>query len=81
MTEEEAFAARHTIEGVKPFFFLRIACLESSLALVQYCFMKEKAVTWCIGVKLAPFSSHAWIEVNGKAVMQNSDIYQKMLEV
>lgn len=49
------------------FFFLgRAACLELSLAFMLFFLTKGISATWCVGVAIEPFRSHAWIEINGK---------------
>ncbi|WP_176786475.1 lasso peptide biosynthesis B2 protein [Thermoactinomyces sp. DSM 45892] len=62
---------------------MRVACLEESLAFVLLAFMNGKAIDWCVGVKLAPFSSHSWVEVNGVPFQESEDInrYQRILVV
>lgn len=64
---------------------MRVACLEESLAFVLLAFMNGKAIDWCIGVKLAPFSSHAWVwvEVNGVPFQESEELnrYQRILVV
>lgn len=46
----------------------RVACLEHSLAAVFLAILHRRSVDWCIGARLMPYSSHAWIEVDHRAV-------------
>jgi Transglutaminase-like superfamily len=56
----QAWAAR--------FFPGRAACLEVSLAAFFAALLRGRAVDWCIGCRIGPAESHAWIEVRGQAV-------------
>jgi hypothetical protein len=42
--------------------------LENSLAAVLAAAARGRVVDWCIGARLAPFASHAWIETDGNPV-------------
>lgn len=81
MTFEEAIIAYASMQKIKRILWLRLACLETSLALVIFAYWERKSVDWCIGVKLAPFESHAWIEINGVPIDDKEGIesYQKIL--
>jgi hypothetical protein len=46
----------------------RVACLEQSLAAVLLAAAHRRSVRWHIGVRLMPYASHAWIEVDGHPV-------------
>jgi hypothetical protein len=46
----------------------RVACLELSLAAVLLAGLRRRSVTWCIGARFMPYSSHAWIEIDGHPV-------------
>jgi transglutaminase superfamily protein len=46
----------------------RVACLECSLATVILAGLRRCSVHWCIGARLMPYASHAWIEVDGHPV-------------
>lgn len=45
--------------------------------------MEKKTIGFCIGVKLYPFESHAWVEVEGVPVQEPEEItmYKKMLVI
>ncbi|NDL60224.1 lasso peptide biosynthesis B2 protein [Phytoactinopolyspora mesophila] len=57
MTAAVRSAARHRAG--------RVACLEYSLATVLLAGLHRQSVQWCIGARLMPYGSHAWIELNG----------------
>lgn len=82
-TIDEAEKAAEQMDKLNRFFFIRIACLERSLALSLLATSCGKKVDWIVGVKLSPFASHAWIEVEGKPVkeMENLQKYKKMVVV
>jgi hypothetical protein len=60
MTSAIRTAARHRAG--------RMACLEHSLAAVILAGLRRHSVEWCIGARLMPFASHAWIELDGKPI-------------
>ncbi|WP_424321671.1 lasso peptide biosynthesis B2 protein [Hazenella coriacea] len=45
--------------------------------------MEKKSIDFCIGVKLYPFESHAWVEVKGVPVQEQEEItrYKKLLVI
>lgn len=65
------------------FLFLgRVACFELSVAIVLFALFHRLSVTWCMGVKIKPFQSHAWIELDGKPFREDESIeleFKKML--
>ncbi|RAL25714.1 lasso peptide biosynthesis B2 protein [Thermoflavimicrobium daqui] len=79
----EAEQAFYQIEKAKKFFFIRTACLEQSLALYLLATSKGKSVDWCVGVRLAPFASHAWIEIKGVPFKESEtvEVYEKILTI
>jgi hypothetical protein len=79
----EAELAFQKIDKAKSFFLSRTACLEQSLALFLLATSKGILVTWCVGVRIAPFISHAWIEVKGKPVqeLETIEMYKKIIVV
>lgn len=46
----------------------RVACLERSLAVTLLGVVRRRRVEWCIGARLLPYATHAWIEVDGRPV-------------
>lgn len=81
LTYSEAKRFLYQIQQAKRFLLFRNACLEDSLALFLLSTQKKVAVDWCIGSRLAPFSSHAWIEVEEKPVDEDVGAYQKVIQV
>ncbi|WP_169818223.1 lasso peptide biosynthesis B2 protein [Shimazuella kribbensis] len=79
----EAKEALHNIERAKRLFLSRTACLEQSLALFLFVASYNKKVDWCVGVRLAPFVSHAWIEIEGIPVNEPLEVseYKKVVLV
>ncbi len=39
-------------------------CLQRSLATALLCRIRGTWPTWCTGVRINPFSAHAWVQVN-----------------
>lgn len=81
LTQKEAKQLFHQIQQAKQFLLWRNACLEDSLALFLLATQKKAAVDWCIGTRLAPFASHAWVEVEQKAINEDVCSYQKIIQV
>lgn len=56
-------------------------CLPRSVATTLLARTYGYTVTWCTGVKDAPFAAHAWIEVDGQAIGEPGDValFRKML--
>jgi hypothetical protein len=68
-TFEQAKAARDDVVTVSLVCAGREGCLPRSLATVLLCRLRGRWVTWCVGARrLAPFSAHAWVEVDGTPV-------------
>lgn len=80
---DDAEQALVHIKKANRFFLSRTACLEQSLALFLYATAKRKSVDWLIGVRLAPFVAHAWIEAEGMPVQESETIemYKKIMMV
>jgi ATP-binding cassette subfamily B protein len=79
----EAKMAFQKIEKSKTLFLTRTACLEQSLALFLLATSKGKSVDWCVGIRLSPFTSHAWTEVDGRPIQESESIecYKKVIFV
>ncbi|MFI7447321.1 lasso peptide biosynthesis B2 protein [Nonomuraea sp. NPDC049714] len=58
-------------------------CLPRSVATVLLSRSYGYGLSWCTGIRDAPFAAHAWVEVDGRAVGEPDDIvsFQKMLTV
>ncbi|WP_370934122.1 lasso peptide biosynthesis B2 protein [Amycolatopsis sp. cg13] len=66
-TFEEARTARRSVVAIS----LRCAgdgCLLRSVATALLCRAHGTWPTWCTGVRTQPFSAHAWVEADGRAV-------------
>jgi len=63
---EEANVAWEAVRQADFYFPGRLACMELSLAFVIFALTKRLSVTWCLGVKIDPFESHAWVEIDNK---------------
>jgi len=65
-------------------FIGRAGCIELSLAMALFCLLHRRTATWCVGVRMGPFESHAWVEVNGEPVCEDNDvsaIFRKVITV
>ncbi|GLZ29266.1 hypothetical protein Lesp02_14560 [Lentzea sp. NBRC 105346] len=82
-TSVEALAARDAVVSVS----LRCAgeqgCLQRSIATALLCRLRGTWPTWCTGVRTAPFSAHAWVEVGGAPVGEPfpAGYYRRLLAV
>jgi hypothetical protein len=56
---EQAVAAR---DWAARWFPGRVACLENSLAALLFTALHRRNAAWCIGFRLQPAESHAWIQ-------------------
>jgi hypothetical protein len=81
INEVEAIRVWSAIHCSKRWAWTRTACLESSLAFVLFASAKKLSADWCVGVKLAPFESHAWVEAGGIPVQEPDRIkvYKKII--
>ncbi|MFD6142069.1 lasso peptide biosynthesis B2 protein [Promicromonospora sp. NPDC060271] len=46
----------------------RAACLEIALTATWLAALRGRAVTWCHGVQVHPYTFHAWVEADGVPV-------------
>lgn len=79
---EEANIAWEAVCQAISFFPGRIACMELSLALTFFALSKGLLITWCMGVRIKPFGSHAWVEIDDKPFCEpehTEQIYRKMI--
>lgn len=56
--------------------------MELSLALTLFALSEGLIITWCVGVKIKPFSSHAWVEVDGRPFHEpeyTEQLYRKII--
>ncbi|MEV6986661.1 lasso peptide biosynthesis B2 protein [Sphaerisporangium sp. NPDC051017] len=63
-TPQEARTAAAAARWAGQWFPGRAACLENSVAAVLAAAIRGRAVHWCVGGRLAPYSTHAWIETD-----------------
>lgn len=78
----EANIAWEAVRRLNFIFLGRVACFEISVAIVLFALFHRLSVTWCMGVKVKPFQSHAWIELDGKPFHEHESIeleFKKML--
>jgi hypothetical protein len=82
-TYDEVDSTLNQVESAKKLFLFRVACLEQSLTIFLLATSNKKSVDLCVGIRLAPFVSHAWIEVNGIPVREPDAIetYKKILVI
>jgi ATP-binding cassette subfamily B protein len=80
---EEADIIFLSISKSKRFLFTRTACLEQSLAIFLLATSKGKFIDMVLGVKLAPFAAHAWVEIEGVPLHEEErvEIYKKILVI
>jgi len=64
-TQAEAEAARSTIVAASR-SCAGEGCLPRAIATSLLCRMRGTWPTWCTGVRLYPFSAHAWVEADGE---------------
>ncbi|AUS07480.1 hypothetical protein C1X05_00470 [Laceyella sacchari] len=81
MTLREAKVIASCVYSARKIFWGRVACLETSLSIFLLALLKQRSVQWYLGVKLGPFSSHAWIEVEGKPLDNEANEYQKVMKI
>lgn len=62
-----------TVRKVSGWFPGRVACLETSLAVLLAMTLQRRSVDWIIGVAQDPYRFHAWTEVDGIPVIGDYD--------
>lgn len=67
-TTEEAASMTQAVRAAARHRDARVACLEYSLATVILAAVRRRTVQWCIGARMMPYASHAWIEIDREAV-------------
>jgi hypothetical protein len=73
-------AIREAVSAVAPFYWKPIRCLQRSIVTARLMRHHGIAAEVVIGYRAAPFFSHAWVEVGGRAV-SDSPVYQQRLRV
>ncbi|PAZ12398.1 hypothetical protein CLM62_29845 [Streptomyces sp. SA15] len=79
---EQALAARQDVTATSTLCSGR-HCLQRSLATALLCRLRGVWPTWCTGVRTLPFSAHAWVEADGRAVGEPADTaaYRRVITV
>ncbi|WP_151485131.1 lasso peptide biosynthesis B2 protein [Streptomyces albicerus] len=79
---EQALRARQEVTAVSTLCAGHY-CLQRSLATALLCRMRGSWPTWCSGVRISPFTAHAWVEAEGKPVGEPDDTatYRAMIKV
>ncbi|GAB3456325.1 lasso peptide biosynthesis B2 protein [Actinophytocola sediminis] len=72
-TTDEAHAALSAAYWVSRFYPGRAACLEVSLTAVLTAALWGLRVDWCFGTAVDPQTFHAWIEVAGEPVTDDTE--------
>lgn len=65
---DEALAQVRTVRRAAAWWPGRAACLEISLTTTWLAALRGRAVVWCHGVQVHPYTFHAWVEVDGAPV-------------
>ncbi len=83
MTETDAVASWGAVSSAQRLMPVRVACLETSVALVLFAALCRRSLDWCVGVRLGPFESHAWVEAAGEPVREPDRVrlFHKILTV
>ena len=71
---------REAVATVIPFYWKPIRCLQRSIVTARVMRSEGIPAEVVVGYRAAPFFSHAWVEVGGRAV-SDSAVYQKRLHV
>lgn len=67
-TSDEALAAVRAAREAAAWWPGRAACLEISLTATWLAALRGRAVGWCHGVQVHPYTFHAWVEADGVPV-------------
>jgi hypothetical protein len=73
-------AVCEALVNVVPFYWKRVLCLQRSVVTARVLRTYGARADVVIGYRLAPFLSHAWVEVGGR-VVNDSPSYQRRLQV
>lgn len=77
---ELEFAICEAAAAVAPIYWKPIRCLQRSIVITRVMRSRGIPAQVVVGYRPAPFFSHAWVEVEGRAV-SDSPVYQKRLLV
>lgn len=67
-TSDDALAAVRAARRAAAWWPGRAACLEISLTATWLAALRGRAVGWCHGVQVHPYTFHAWVEADGVPV-------------
>ncbi|MFI2485542.1 lasso peptide biosynthesis B2 protein [Promicromonospora kroppenstedtii] len=67
-TVDQAHALVRTVRRAATWWPGRAACLEISLTTTWLAALRGRAVVWCHGVQVHPYTFHAWVEADGVPV-------------
>ena len=67
-TSDEAHATVRAARRAAAWWPGRAACLEISLTVTWLAALRGRAVVWCHGVQIHPYTFHAWVEADGVPV-------------
>lgn len=67
-TSDEAHALVRTARRAAAWWPGRAACLEISLTATWLAVLRGRAVEWCHGVQVHPYTFHAWVQADGVPV-------------
>jgi hypothetical protein len=67
-TSDDALAAVRAARRAAAWWPGRAACLEISLTATWLAALRARAVGWCHGVQVHPYTFHAWVEADGVPV-------------
>lgn len=61
-------------EAARRLYFKRVKCLHGSAAAVCFLRLRRVPAQLTVGVRPMPFASHAWVEVDGEALLADVEI-------
>lgn len=76
--EEDLYTLANTINKACLFYPTRIKCLEWAMAFVLLALARGWKCNLEIGVQNYPFIAHAWVECDGKIIMDNQELRNEM---
>jgi hypothetical protein len=74
------FAICEAVKCIIPFYWKPVRCLQRSVVTARALRAYGIEADVVIGYRLAPFLSHAWVEVDGR-IVNDSPVFQHRLQV
>jgi hypothetical protein len=71
-------ATAHRVALAAAFYPRRALCLEQSLALCLLLQRRSVAARFRLGVQARPFYAHAWVDIDGRAVNERTELTLRM---